>query len=198
MNLQEMVLKYKETNNNRSLLNNILIILQPFIQKQTARLLKILPLEFDDIKQEVMLVIMKRIKTYDSSKGKFLTYITNTLKGDPTNTLQRLKCKKRGGDGISHYLTLKSLQHIINEEDKITLEETIMDEKDSRSEINYNLLYSLKDNLTDMEQRVFELLYVDSDLGNTAIARILNLKVLNVVQLRKKIRNKCKVAMRIK
>ena len=196
MDLQELVLKYKETNNS-SLLDKIIEILKPFINKHTVRLLKILPIEFDDIKQEIVIVLLKRVKTYDCTRGKFITYLMNTFQGDPTRILQSLKRKKRGGDGLSHYLTLESLQEVVNKEDGTTLEETLSDTRDTKGEINYNLLKALRDNLIDVEQRIFDILYVDPEVSNSAIANILNLEVSEVLKLRKTIRIKCKEAVGI-
>ncbi len=197
MDLQSLILQYQRTNDNQ-LLNRIIETLQPFIQKHTVRLLKILPLEFDDIKQEVMIVILKRIKTYDVHRGKFLTYLMNTFQGDPTRILQSLKRKKRGGDGESHYLTLESLQDVINNEDRATLEEVILDEKDIREDINYNLLEALRENLKGVERQVFDLLYRDSELSDRCIASMLNLKISDITKVRKNIRSKCKESMGIK
>jgi RNA polymerase sigma factor (sigma-70 family) len=191
MDLQELVLKYKETNNG-TLLDKIIEVLNPFIYKHTSRLLRLLPIEFDDIKQEVMIVILKRIKTYNSAKGKFLTYLMNTFQGDPTKTLQRLKCKKRGGDGKSHYIILESLQRVINKEDGTTLEEIIPDKKDILGEINYTILKALRDNLTDEEQKVFDILYKEPEFSDNVIANILNLRSYEISKLRKTIRIKCK------
>lgn len=196
MDLQSLILTYQRTNDNK-LLENIIQALQPFIQKHTVRLLKILPLEFEDIKQELMIVILKRIRTYDAHRGKFLTYLMNTFQGDPTRILSSLKRKKRGGDGNSHYLTVESLQQVINHEEGTTLEDVLVDESDIQKDINYGLLGALRDTLVDHERQVFDLLYGDSELSDGKIALLLNFKVSKVIKLRKVIRTKCREAMGI-
>jgi len=166
--------------------------------KHSVRLSKLLPLEFDDIQQEVVIAILKRLETYNTPKGSFLSYLINTFKGDPTDTLQTFVCKKRGGDGKNHYMIPQSLQEVLNgsEDSETTLEDTIEDSSDTSASINYSLMADLRKGLTEGdEQKIFDLIYENPNISTQKISSILHLAVERVDVIRQQIKEKCKKMM---
>jgi len=153
MELQELVLLYLQSQNNESLAQ-ILLLLRPLIRKKAFKLSQITKVDQSDLEQEMIIVIMSRLKSYDPTKGKFLTYIINTTKGDPTDTMASLVCKKRGGDGKKNFASNISLSHVINNGDKeLTLEDVIPDKKDFRGDIDIELVRDLLKNHSEEEVR---------------------------------------------
>jgi len=111
--LQSLVNEYLQFKSNE-LLEKIIILLKPFIKYKAKRISDISKTEFKDIEQELFIVLLKRIKSYDKNKSKFITYLFNSMKGDPTGTLQSLTRKKRGGNGERKFLIPISLSEILN------------------------------------------------------------------------------------
>jgi hypothetical protein len=137
MDLQKLVIQYQSNKDNK-VLESIIQQLKPFIDKKAIKIARICQSEFKDIRQELIIVLLKRLDKYDSSKCKFLTYLFNSMKGDPTDTLQTMVCKKRGGDGKKMFASSISINQVANEgsEDKeMTLEDKIADPHNIRDEI---------------------------------------------------------------
>ena len=206
MNLQEAILRYKKTQDPKTLAY-ICKIIEPFLNKHASRLRRFLPLEFDDIRQELYLVVLKRLKSYNPSKGKFLTYLCNTFKGDPTRILVGLVSKKRGGNGDRQYLSTFSLDDTVKETSRsprsndnvdLVLGETIEDKTQGQKVVNFTLLKGLRDTFTEREKKIFDILYHDSEVSNLFIQRRLGLSKAQVVWSRKKIKEKSKKLMGIK
>jgi len=195
MELQQLVEEYKRTHDN-NMVEAIINQLKPFIYKNAIRLTRMLPLELDDIRQELIIQVLKRLNSYDSQKGKFLTYLTNTFKGDPTDTLQTLVCKKRGGDGKSKYVIPCSIFEGTNNDsgdNELTLADQLSDKKDAHEQIKENLIKDfVKSNLTETEVKVFELLYDNPTINNWTITRLLSINKLEIEKIRESIKQKCK------
>ena len=127
MELQELAISYLQSQNNETL-TQILLLLKPLIKKKAYKLSRVTLVDQKDLEQEMVIVIMNRLKSYNPTKGKFLTYLINTTKGDPTDTMSTLVCKKRGGDGKKNFASSISLSHPINKsegEKEITLEDVV-------------------------------------------------------------------------
>lgn len=122
--LQALVIEYRTTKDN-NVLTQIIKLLNPFLSSLAARICELTRSEFDDIMQELVIVLMQRLEKYNPEKSKFLTYIHNSMKGDPTDTLQRMVKIKRGGDGKSKYINHVSLDAPVYDENPTTLVETL-------------------------------------------------------------------------
>jgi len=136
MELQEQVLKYLQNNNNETL-TQILHLLKPLVINKARKLSKYTLLDMKDLEQDLYIVILKRLKSYNSSKGKFLTYLFNTLRGDPTGNLQSMTRKKRGGNGEHMFASNISLSQPVlgSKGEELTLEDMIADPNDPYKQI---------------------------------------------------------------
>jgi len=155
MELQELVLNYLQEQNNETLAQ-ILLLLKPLIKKKAFKLSQLTKVEQADLEQELIIVIMSRLKSYNSSKGKFLTYLINTMKGDPTDTMSTLVCKKRGGDGKKIFASNISLSQPINsgsDDKELILEDVITSGNDFRDDIEMELVKDLLKTHTTEEVR---------------------------------------------
>ena len=113
IDLQNLVIAWLNNKNNK-ILAQILTKLAPLINKKARWLSNKAREDYDDMRQEVIIAVMKRLQSYDITKGKFLTYLINTMRGDPTDILQTKVCKIRGGDGKKLYATPLSLDAPLN------------------------------------------------------------------------------------
>jgi hypothetical protein len=155
MELQELALAYLQNQSNETL-TQILLLLKPFIRKKAFKLSLITKVDQSDLEQEMYIVVMNRLKSYDPTKGKFLTYLINTTKGDPTGTMSTLVCKKRGGDGKKNFASNISLSQPINtgtSDKEITLEDTVTDGKDFRDDVDISLAKDLLKTYSETEVR---------------------------------------------
>ncbi len=137
--LQDLVTTYLKQKEQK-LLTDIIKALEPLICKKARELSRLAQVEYEDMKQELYIVVLKKISLYDETKGKFITYVFQFLKGDPTDTIAAKVCKKRGGDGKHHFASTISLNTVINEdgEDKeTTLEDTVASSNQTREDIEY-------------------------------------------------------------
>jgi len=122
--LQDLVDSWMETRDS-VILGKIILQLKPFLKTRAEYIRKLTQTEYEDMMQELAIVVMGRLEKYNRSRGKFITYLFNSMRGDPTDTLQRLTKKKRGGDGKSQFLTLISLNSPIRPGDDGTLEDFV-------------------------------------------------------------------------
>lgn len=108
--------------------------LQPFLKTRASYICNLTGEEFDDIMQELAIVLLDRLKKYNPQRGKLITYLFNSMRGDPTDTLQRMTKKKRGGDGKRRYMKTISLNQPVYDENATELGDIIPDTKDDLHE----------------------------------------------------------------
>lgn len=149
MELQTLVNTYIKKK-RKIVLEQIILQLKPFIDGRTRYITRLTRQSFEDTRQEMVIIIMNRLKSYERgngiSKSKFLTYLWNTTKGDSTEILKKMVRKKRGGDGMHKYLSLLSLNTIIGVDDNGILEyleDRIMDKKDLRKNLDVKFIQEL-------------------------------------------------------
>lgn len=134
--LQTLVEQYLQTKDNKTI-ERIIVQLKPFLSTRASYISKLARVEFEDIMQELQIVLLQRLQTYNKERGKFITYLYNSMRGDPTDTLQRLCKKKRGGDGKNKYLSPISLHSQPFNDSTTELHEVLCD---PRSSINETIL----------------------------------------------------------
>lgn len=135
MDLQKLAETYLETKHNNDL-TKLLKQIDPLLNHKAYSLAKLSQEEFEDIKQELCIVVMKKLPTYDSTRAKFSTFLNAIMRGDPTDILANKVCRKRGGNGKNMFMSLKSLDAPLNEEG-MTLGDIVPMHKDFREDI-YN------------------------------------------------------------
>jgi len=143
--LQKLVIQYQNSKDNK-VLELIIAQLKPFLDKKAITIARICQAEFKDIRQELIIVLLKRLEKYDSNKCQFLTYLFNSMKGDPTDTLQTMVCKKRGGDGKKLFMNNISMSQVTNEGsdgNELSLEDKLADPHNIRDQIEQNDLEEL-------------------------------------------------------
>jgi len=107
--LQTLVEEYLKTRDSHTA-GKVITQLQPFLKVRAKYICSLTHLEFEDVMQDLAIVVLGRLEKYrPERKAKFLTYLFSAMRGDPTENLQRMVKKKRGGDGKSQYMTLLSL-----------------------------------------------------------------------------------------
>jgi hypothetical protein len=189
--LQKLVEAYlKEAND--TILSKIIHQLQPFIGKIARRISELSGVDVDDLKQEMSIVVIKRLANYDITKGKFITYLINTCKGDPTDTLQTMVCKRRGGDGKSKYAATISLNEPLRDgDDELTLAETLLGSISIEGKISYGLLRVIRDYLTIDSQKVFDILYEDPEISEKHLRETLEFSPEKIKKLKNEIKRVC-------
>lgn len=153
--LQDLVDSWLETRDNVTL-GRIITQLNPFLKKRASYISGLTQVEFDDIMQELAIVVMGRLEKYNKNRGKFITYLFNSMRGDPTDTLQRLTKKKRGGDGKSQFLTLTSLNSPIRPGDDGTLEDFV---ESPYGEIDETILNHDMNELKESKKSIYKYLH---------------------------------------
>jgi len=140
--LVEEYLSVSEKSKREELFAKIVKQLQPFLSTRARYIVNLVGTDpvnsFEDIMQDLQIVLLQRLEKYSKNRGKFITYMFNSMRGDPTDTLQRMCKKKRGGDGKNKYCLPISLNQFIGDSEDIELLDTVEDK--SESELNHKIL----------------------------------------------------------
>jgi len=110
-------------------------------------------IDFDDIKQEMLLTLHRAWKSYDTTKetsASFKTYLINCLRRTQHNIIRYNKTKKRSGFEII------SLNVTIDEDDELELVDMISNETDYFEVIDFTIdLESLE--LTKLDSEIIKM-----------------------------------------